>query len=80
MLEQDRAAFADYEKARQQTLAFVDAGQANELQRAREELLVPAGNRLMKALIEHKQYNAQLGREGMENAASILESSIVIIV
>ena len=80
MLEQDRAAFADYEKARHQTLALVETGQPSELSRAREELLVPAGNRLMKALIEHKQYNEQLGRQGMENAASILESSTVIIV
>ncbi|WP_288407228.1 methyl-accepting chemotaxis protein [uncultured Herbaspirillum sp.] len=78
LLEQDRAAFAAYEKARHQTLALVGNGQPSELSRAREELLVPAGNRLMKALTEHKQYNEQLGRQEMENAASILQSSIVI--
>jgi methyl-accepting chemotaxis protein len=74
LLAADRAALADYDALRAKVLALVDMDKSTE---ARDQYL--AGNttitRLNDALVEHLQYNADLGKKAAEDAAAIQTNS-----
>jgi len=71
MLMADRDLLSAYELARDQVLAqsHVDATVAVALAKER---MFPAANKLSAALADHRSYNAQLGRQGADDAASLV--------
>jgi methyl-accepting chemotaxis protein len=75
LLEADRQAFADYEKQRAVVLRIGAESRNEEALRAIEQLVVPPGDKLIAALAEHRKYKEQLGRQGVETAEGILQSS-----
>ncbi|WP_413457014.1 methyl-accepting chemotaxis protein [Herbaspirillum huttiense] len=77
LLQADRDAFADYEKSRQAVVALGAAGKTEEALLAVEHQVVPPGDKLIGALAAHRQYNAQLGQQGVQTAQASLRSAVL---
>ncbi len=76
LLQADRDTFADYEKSRQVVIALGAAGKTEEALQAVEQQVVPPGNKLISALASHRQYNAELGQQGVQTAQTSLRSAV----
>jgi methyl-accepting chemotaxis protein len=75
LLAADRAALAEYDALREKVLALVASGnawQARDLMFANQAVITKFDN----ALDRHRQYNADLGKQGAEAAAGILGGAI----
>jgi len=80
LLEADRSAFLDYEKSRAVVMQLGADGKSEEALRAIEKLVVPPGDKMLAAFAAHKKYNEQLGRQSVETAQTILQSSIYLAI
>ncbi|BEV16202.1 methyl-accepting chemotaxis protein [Herbaspirillum sp. DW155] len=76
LLQDDRDTFADYEKNRQTVIALGAQGKTEEALKAVEQLVVPPGDKLIKALAAHRSYNDQLGQQGVQAARTSLRSAV----
>ncbi len=80
MLEADRSSFAEYEKTRAVVMQLGAEGKSEEALRAIEKLVVPPGDKMVNAFAVHKKYNEKLGKDAVEAAHSILQSSIYLAI
>ncbi|NRO94936.1 HAMP domain-containing protein [Paraburkholderia sp. NMBU_R16] len=72
LLAADRAAAADTERLREQTIALARDGKKDEALALFANQLADAARHTSKELTAHRAYNAQLGKQGADEAARII--------